>query len=356
MTTPTGRNQIIDAYRGIAILMVLAFHYTVRWPDLYGFDRVYPGWFELGAYGVHLFFVVSGLVITMTVLRSRGALHFGVRRFGRLYPALLVAALLTFTLNAWGPESFHRSRADLLASLTMDAKLFGQRYVDGAYWSLAVEARFYVYVAIAWACLKERFWIGVLALAAVASLPLGSAWTYLLIANWWPYLLAGMAGWYGIFERRVVPAACLGAMAAILYVIHRPGDWLVDAGLAAAVLAFLGLLWRAPDWQPAAVRALAWVGGLSYSLYLLHQNLGVTVIGYLTKTGLSDLAAILVASVVMVALAHVSYRHVEKPGARLVMSFYERWRVRGWLGLPWPWIARDGNQARGAAGSASREP
>ena len=45
MTTPTGRNQIIDAYRGIAILMVLAFHYTVRWPDLYGFDRVYPGWF-----------------------------------------------------------------------------------------------------------------------------------------------------------------------------------------------------------------------------------------------------------------------------------------------------------------------
>src|SRR5690606_1313250 len=142
----------------------------------------------------HLFFVVSGLVITMTVLRSRDALHFGVRRFGRLYPALFVAALVTFTLNAWGPEQFHRSWADLAASLTLDARLFGQRYVDGAYWSLAVEARFYLYVALAWALLKERFWIGVTAIALLASLPFGSAWTYLLIAPWWPYLMAGMAG------------------------------------------------------------------------------------------------------------------------------------------------------------------
>ena len=333
MSTPAGRNQIIDAFRGVAILAVLAFHYTVRWPGIYGYDRVYPWWLEIGAYGVHLFFVVSGLVITMTALRSRGAVHFGVRRFGRLYPALLVAALLTFTLNAWGPEPFHRSWADLLASLTLDAELLGQRYVDGAYWSLAVEARFYLYVAIAWALLRERFWIGVLAIAVLASLPLGAAWNNLLIAQWWPYLMAGMAGWYGIFEKRTVPAACLGATAAVLYALHRPGEWYVDAGLAAGVLAFLLLLWRAPDWQPPLVRALAWIGSLSYSLYLLHQNLGVALIQKLTAAGLPDIAAMLAVSAAMVALAHASFRYIEKPGARLVMTVYERCHERGWRGL-----------------------
>lgn len=316
------RNQLIDAFRGVAIIAVLAFHYTVRWPDVYGFDREYPWWLMLGGYGVHLFFVVSGLVITMTVLRSSSALHFGVRRFARLYPAFLLAAVLTFTAMQWGPEPFRRSWADLFASLTMDAQLFGNRYIDGAYWSLAVEAKFYILVALSWALLRERFWIGVLLISAAALLPVGPLWSNLLIAEWWPYLLAGMAGWYGIFEKRRMPAALLGAMAVALYVWHRPGAWYVDVGLAGGISTFMLLLWRVPNWQPGFVRWLAWIGALSYSLYLLHQNLGVTVIQELTRAGLPDLAAIGGATAAMVGLAYLSFRLVEKPGVRWVLRLY----------------------------------
>lgn len=329
-----GRNQLIDAFRGVAIMAVLAFHYTVRWPEVYGFDRQYPWWLSLGAYGVHLFFVVSGLVITMTVLRSDSAVHFGARRLARLYPAFVVAALLTFVAMQWGPEPFRRSWIDLLASLSMDAMLFGRDYIDGAYWSLAVEAKFYVIVALAWAVLRERFWVGVLAISALASLPVGPLWSSLLIAEWWPYLLAGMAGWYGIFERRSVPAALLGAMSIALYAIHRPLGWIVDVGLVGGVATFLLLLWKAPGWQPAVVRALAWVGGLSYSLYLVHQNLGVTAIRIMTDAGFPDMVAIAVASVAMTALAYLGFHFIERPGARLVMSAYERWRGRGRDNLP----------------------
>src|ERR1700731_2109574 len=96
-----GRNNTIDAFRGIAILGVLLFHYLVRWAppwygiNLYGYRRVYPDALVLGALGVYLFFVISGLVITMTVLRSGSALEFVVRRFARLYPAFLVGICLT---------------------------------------------------------------------------------------------------------------------------------------------------------------------------------------------------------------------------------------------------------------------
>ena len=68
--TPTAqpsRIQVIDAFRGIAILAVMAYHYTVRWPEFYGYSSSYSELFRIGQYGVHLFFVVSGLVITIGV-------------------------------------------------------------------------------------------------------------------------------------------------------------------------------------------------------------------------------------------------------------------------------------------------
>lgn len=119
------RNNIIDAFRGLAILAVMAYHYTIRWPDLYGFEHTYSPIFGLGKYGVHLFFVVSGLVITMTVLRSADAIEFAVRRFARLYPAFVAAACVTFVCMQWGPPQFRRGFIDLFASLSMDAKVLG---------------------------------------------------------------------------------------------------------------------------------------------------------------------------------------------------------------------------------------
>lgn len=316
------RNGLIDAYRGIAILAVIAYHYTIRWPGLYGYDHVYPQWLQLGRYGVHLFFVISGLVITMTVLRSASAAEFAARRFARLYPAFVLAAILTYLAMRWGPPRFQRGAMDLFASLTMDARALGQNYVDGAYWSLAVEVKFYAFVALCRWALKGRFWMGLLALAVASALPFGERWAYVTIAEWWPYFLVGMAGWFFVYEKQSTTAAMLSLVAIALYVVQRPGGLGADLFIWGAAFSMLGLLWKVPGWNPLAVRSLAWLGAFSYSLYLLHQNLGVSMIGMLTARGVPDFLAMLIAFVATGGLSYLSYRFVEGPGNRSVMRSY----------------------------------
>lgn len=328
------RIKVIDAFRGIAILAVMAYHYTVRWPNLYGYDSIYSQAFHLGKYGVHVFFVVSGLVIAMTVLRSDGALHFAVRRAARLYPAMVSACLLTFTaMRLWGPPIFQRSFADLFASLTMDAKGLGFAYVDGAYWSLAVEVKFYAYVALCRLLFGDRFWVGALIIAALGSLPLGAIWTYAFIGQWWPYFLLGMAGWYWIFERRQREAAWLLAGSVVLYAVQRPDGVASDVFIWGLSLLMLGLLRFAPTLTARPVRWLAGVGAISYSLYLIHQYIGVTLIRHVTAAGGSDGLAMLVAASASISLAWLSYSFVEKLGAQWIMAIYARWTSERHTGL-----------------------
>jgi len=80
------RLKTLDAFRGIAILAVLLYHYTYRWGplwpdhrDFYGF-QTNVSWFALGSYGVEFFFIISGFVIFLTLERCNGWRDFALRR------------------------------------------------------------------------------------------------------------------------------------------------------------------------------------------------------------------------------------------------------------------------------------
>src|SRR3978361_1021823 len=89
-STAMNRRLGLDGLRGVAVGMVLIFHYTS------GFENIVrphaPGLlfrFPAGTYGVNLFFMISGYVILMTVERTRRARDFALARFVRLYPPFL---------------------------------------------------------------------------------------------------------------------------------------------------------------------------------------------------------------------------------------------------------------------------
>lgn len=315
------RNDVIDAFRGFAILAVLAFHYTVRWPHLTGFDRTFDPILSIGAYGVHVFFVISGLVITMTVVRSGDTLDFIASRISRLLPALLFAATVTFAVCQYGPAEFRRTWADYFASLTFVPEFFGRNAVDGAYWSLSVEVRFYAIVALMLFALKTRFWIGVLAVAVASGfariLDIGES---ILFAEYWPYFLFGMAGWFGLFERRFGPAAVLGLVGAVLFLLAHPGGWadVFIIGSVAAMFALIALQTHLP--------IMPVVGRWSYSLYLIHQFLGVIAIAWLKSIGIGDCWAIAITVAAAFAFAALIYKYMERPGQKFLKSNYQRAR------------------------------
>ena len=331
------RNDVIDAFRGVAILSVMVFHYTVRWapPDygasnVYGYHFSYSPFLNLGALGVELFFVISGLVIAMTVERSRDAVDFIAKRMARLYPAFLVAMLLTFAVTHFASvPSFRTSFWDLPANLTMVPGEFRVRAVDGAYWSLAWELEFYFLVSIAFFFFRANFWMPIVVLMCLA-VPLRCIGFHadmldrLLVAKYAPLFLLGIGGWLLLLKRRRKEGSAVLAVALVLcaldvgnYATHGMPVWAVSAYLTGGVAVMFVLLHTGFSFGP-----LTWIGRVSYSLYLIHENIGVILIRHLVSAGLPDMAAAVAAGLLCIGLAAVMFYTVEGRGKAIFLRVY----------------------------------
>ena len=339
--TAHGKNEsrlgVLDAFRAIAILAVLAHHYLSRYappdhfPSLYGYARQYPQWIDLGAMGVQFFFIISGFVIFMTLQSCNHLLEFWIRRFARLYPAFVIATLLTFVIvNLWGPAEFHSHLSDALVGLTFFTPYVpGVRFVEPAYWSLVVEVQFYICIGLIYTVARQRFelaWIGYIccgcALWVAGMLPhlyvLGSLSRVLFLALHAPYFTAGIL-FYKLYtgSRRMV--GLMAAAALLEYLIATPRFTLAQHLVSAAMLAAFTLFIHGRiEWL--ASRVLLFIGSISYSLYLLHQYIGVTLIGILKRElQLSDLAAVIGATAICCALAYGLWQLVEIPAKRWLL-------------------------------------
>lgn len=311
------RNHLIDAFRGVAIIVVLIFHYAVE-----GMHWEPRQLFDLGARGVQLFFVISGLVITMTALRSRGPFDFVVRRFARIYPTFFVAATATFiVLCVHNPIGQHVDIKDYLLSLTFLAEQVGRHFVDGAYWSLLVEVQFYVLVALSLLFLREKFWVGVLAVLVFGGLvrPISKAVAAGLFSSYSSFFLIGMAAWYGIVEKNHRAGLILAIGAAFTYLVGPQVVIQWPALIPTAI--FLCMLSAGVN---SSLGPLAWIGRISYPLYLLHQVLGLVIIADLQKAGAPDPLAFVLAFVAMVVLAAGAHIWIEEPSQRIAMSWWKK--------------------------------
>ncbi len=154
-TSPAGaaRFHEIDLLRAVACLMVVFFHYAHR-GALDGWSPAanpigLSDFARYGYLGVHLFFIISGFVIFLSV-RNATVRDFFASRVSRLYPAYWVAVPLTWVLvKFFDLPELQVSWWEMLVNLTMVPHWFGVPYVDGAYWSLGVELQFYILVGVA---------------------------------------------------------------------------------------------------------------------------------------------------------------------------------------------------------------
>jgi peptidoglycan/LPS O-acetylase OafA/YrhL len=286
----------IDFLRGLACLGVVAFHYLHRGQEggwLIG--RVWP-WLQsvasLGHLGVHLFFMVSGFVILMT---AEGATVRGfiASRVSRLYPAFWVGVLLTAAV-AWGSGSavFAVTLPQVLVNLTMVPHWGHVEFVDGAYWSLAVELQFYLMVIallhfgqmrrVEWWIVA---WLLVSSVNAVRRLYPLEFW---LDARWAPLFAAGMLfyrvsrkGWNGQRSLLLLWAFSLTLWYGWIGAVEsKLGREVVSLGLPLQVVACLTLFHAvflaivSGRWTMRASPLVYWFGALTYPVYLLHQNIG----------------------------------------------------------------------------------
>lgn len=328
-----GRVVELDALRGLAALAVVAFHYTTFYQQQIGHVAPLGFGFPAGNYGVHLFFLISGFVILMTLERTRSAGDFVLSRFSRLFPAYWAAILLTAAVvYSIGLPQQRLPAGDVLLNSTMLQRILGAEDLDGSYWTLEVELFFYAQMLV-W------FWLGLLGrIRWIVGLWLVSAFAYAQTEAHHAHFS------YTVRELlilRHIPFFALGVLFYRLWT--RPEAWRGDSLLIVATLAVIATSMQAPYFYAALVctgifalfvagglgwlrlRPLAFLGGISYTLYLLHQAIGFAVIHRLEHAGMPAPLAVLSTTLLAILIAWALSRMVERPAMAWLRR---RWRAR----------------------------
>ncbi len=339
MSPPTyasARVGEIDALRGLAAVSVVLFHFTTRIEELYPMGAAPTFSAPHGHYGVNLFFIISGYVIFMTLQRTRQPMDFVVSRFSRLFPAYWVAVLLTFAItHALGLPGKLVSATDALGNLLMLHNLLGIPHVDGVYWTLEVELLFYtgmfalyrngrlgsVHTAL-WLLLALRLVYHLATVLAGVDLP----WRVqrLLILSYIPWFAMGISIYLYVYPRdtgdRPKSLAVFAGVLALLALVASPAVGLLSLVLAALVY---GAATQRLPWLAHPV--MVWLGSISYTLYLLHENIGWSLLLQLRDWGWPRDLGIVCVIAISLLLAHALTQLVEQPAMTWVRR---RWRER----------------------------
>lgn len=325
----------IDALRGVAALAVVLFHYTTRFVELYAPAAVPIVSVPHGHYGVNLFFIISGFVIFMTLARTQRSMDFVVSRFSRLFPAYWVAIAITYTVTSqFGLPGKEVTALQALANVFMVHGVFRVPHVDGVYWTLEVELIFYAGMLALFmrGHLQRVYWVigGLLALrltyhVAAQAFGVDLSWTLyrLTILKYIPWFGLGIF----VYQVAVSGQRSGDAPARITAVLALACLAFVDGWMLAALATVLtAFVWGAATGRLPCLAnpVLSFLGTISYTLYLLHENIGWVVQRAVLARGWPFEASIAAALLVAVVLSALLTYTVEKPAMRWVRDWYRR--------------------------------
>lgn len=336
------RLKELDAFRGLAILLVVLFHYTYTFDVSRALGYItfpLPVWF--GHLGVNLFFIISGFVIYMTLRKLNSVKAFAISRFSRLYPPYWVSVLLNLALFALVPSHYVGfSPLDWVLNLTMVQELIGSKNIDWVYWTLTTELIFYVTMALVlgFRKLDKIEYIGAAILLFRVLLTLfqapfrGELGQYLGL-TYFHLFFAGII-FYRMKYEGVRPwlhypllACCFILELAMNYKEAASGIACLQLPmqLAAALLfanttLFFGLFLRFVHRRQDLAREtlLSRLGVISYSLYLVHNNLGSALLFFLLRLGIPPILNVFLTMGLTLTLAAAFYRYVETPSTAWV--------------------------------------
>ena len=325
------RNETVDALRGAAALAVCFFHFTSGQSYFAEVSYLRPAG-AFGWIGVEVFFVISGFIVPYAMKQANYTLslwpRFMAKRLIRLEPPYLVSIVLVMALGLASSVApgFRGPPIDwsvplIAAHLGYINAFVGMPWINPVYWSLAIEFQYYVLVGLALPAFcagSPATRIGLVAAVAVLPLLMPGVGRWCIV----PYLPIFAAGILTFLAARdLIPRltywaslVALGAYLGVTQGLAVSAATVVSAALIATV--------RLPHVGP-----VAWLGAISYSIYLLHVPIGGRVMNLASRlpaTPAIEIAAVAMAFGASILAAYALYVLVERPARDLAASISYR--------------------------------
>lgn len=327
----------LNSLRGLAALIVFFTHFSdiTNW-----FDGALGG--GSGAYGVMLFFLLSGFLMSYLYLGKEftgvNIVSYFLARAGRVLPLYLLVVLCSYFLTVSGNDSLYNisDGNELIAHLFFI-------YGESVLWSISPEVMFYFVFIFFWLWAKNRvgviyvFITGFMALLFFTNFPRiygdinGVPYNVFNILRSLPYFFIGVI--FGLQYKSLSIPHYLKKHWFVLTLLLIPlmypnftpvtSDaktrmWLSYEVLFVMSSVFFCIVFLVPNNNVLLANKLGdFMGKISYSLYLLHMPIILQV----NKFNLSTEVKLLLSLVLSILVAFMSYRYFEKPLAKLIRSW-----------------------------------
>ncbi|MBC7981702.1 acyltransferase [Candidatus Parcubacteria bacterium] len=289
----------INTLRFIAAAFVVFYHYAFAfyYRDLSYVDLPFFRYiFQYGYLGVDLFFIISGFVISLSA-ENRNAYNFFKSRVGRLYPVFWISAIITTLFILFGGHLIYSemSWSRFLTNMTMIPSFFNADPLDGTYWTLLLEMKFYfiILLLILFKQFKriEKFAIPLAVIMLAVSvfrpdLAADSQWI------WVPNFIAGVL-FYKIYKEGLtntrIFALCTTLISSLVFALKRIPYLSEGYGIAfkpsviSLYILFFYLIFLLISLNKFKIpnnRFVNILGLLTYPVYLLHHQIGKILFTY----------------------------------------------------------------------------
>lgn len=318
--------SVINTLRGIAALVVCLYHFVCTTTD-YIENQIILDIFSFGKKGVQIFFIISGIVIPLSMLKAKYSYKlfskFISKRFIRIEPPYIAAVALGIiyaVVRNYIPSS---NQIDLIPNFKTVILHLGYlipffentNWISPVFWTLSIEFQYYLILALLIPMIisdkKVLKWIFTIIILALSLFSNQQAF----FLYWSAYFGLGIFyilykyEKYSLYEFIVIMILCS------TIVFFNQG--LIDLTIGIGTLLVINYF---PSFKSKIGNFL---GKISYSLYLIHAIIGSAIINYLShiyKTPLSKLVVILIGLAISIISAYIFWLIIEKPSQKIAQK------------------------------------